>query len=176
MPHYFISLFKLLTLAYRIVQYLKPLAIANNIAQGAICRPDDVLLIFGYLSVTFGRMIDPVDADARQTVLLSLEKRWRATDQLVFIAATFLNPYIKFSPFNTSLPFFSQASIVAALNSLYMRFFGFQPPDGHLDDEYESYLGNKGPFQLLQTQCNQISARAAAKVIHKRMLFSLTVY
>jgi hypothetical protein len=126
-------------------------------------------MIFGYLSVTFGRMINPADAEARQTVLLSLEKRWRSTDQLVFIVSTFLNPFIKFAPFNTTLTFFSQASLVAALTELYVRFFGFRPPDGHIDSEYEHYLKSSGPFQFMDQQCTQVLSRAISKVIYYKL-------
>jgi hypothetical protein len=123
----------------RIVRYLRPLAVAQNITQAANCRPDEVLISFGILSATFGRMSSQEDEAARQTCLQSLEKRWKSTDQVIFIVSALLNPFIQTTPFNTRSQLFATASIVTMLDYLYLRFYGTSAPRGQLLAEYTEY-------------------------------------
>ena len=79
---------------------LEPLAKAANIAQADICRPDQVLLIFGSLIYQYNRMRDvDVDIAGRCAILASLEKRWEKCEQEVYIATTFVNPFVRMDPF-----------------------------------------------------------------------------
>jgi hypothetical protein len=80
--------------------HLEPLAIAANVAQASHTRLDHVLLMLGNL---FRIYSDPsVEEHVQQSLHASLEKRWKAADQPVFILAIFFNPYIRSSCFNQS--------------------------------------------------------------------------
>jgi hypothetical protein len=164
-----IATFLTITDLHRLITYLKPLVIAMNITQ-AMCCLDDVLVTFGILTKTFGRMGNAIDADARTTVLQSLEKRWSATDQLPFIIASILNPFIGLPPFQRSTEnsqyalFFSTVSINTALRALYFRFFGVHADSAKIYKNYQDYLERKGDYQLMQTQIPVIAADARAAV------------
>ncbi|KAF7971231.1 hypothetical protein HWV62_21648 [Athelia sp. TMB] len=80
---------------------LEPLAIAINVAQTGHCRLDQITLTLGNLYHIYS---DPIlDSHLRQGLLASLEKRWAAADQDVFILAAFFNPYIRAAPFSESV-------------------------------------------------------------------------
>jgi hypothetical protein len=83
----------------RIQKILEPLAIAANIAQASHTRLDHVLLMLGNLTRIFTQNLE-FDEDLRLGIIKSLEKRWKKADQDVFIAAVFLNPFIRASLFN----------------------------------------------------------------------------
>ncbi|KAF8491218.1 hypothetical protein F5888DRAFT_1581643, partial [Russula emetica] len=78
----------------RVKNHLEPLVVANNIAQSAHCRLDQVLLMFGLLVMKYTdlKLREPNDATACDAILNSLEMRWANADQDVFIAAVLLNP------------------------------------------------------------------------------------
>ena len=108
------------------------------------------------------------NAEARQTVLDSLEKRWHASDQLVFIMSVLLNPYIKSAVFNTTSPatriFFSVTNVVEAAGFLYYRFFGVAAPPNSIYSNYEDYLKGIGEYKGLKLSCDQVEARAKNEV------------
>ncbi|CCO34210.1 hypothetical protein BN14_08304 [Rhizoctonia solani AG-1 IB] len=71
--------------------YLRPLAIALNVAQAANTRLHHILITLGRLYQIFD---DPsIDPEVRTRVLASLELRWRKADQDAFILAVFFHPY-----------------------------------------------------------------------------------
>ncbi len=77
---------------------LEPLAIAANITQGPTTRLYHVLLTLANLFRIFS---DPtIEVVIRDGVKASLEKRWAAADQDVFIAGVVMNPYIRNSCFS----------------------------------------------------------------------------
>ena len=100
-------------------QHLKPLAVAANITQAAHCRLDTVLLTFGFLVVQYRAMVKAEDLVGCAAILQSLEKRWLAADQDVFIATVIVNPLFQTTPF-ASGPRFIITRIKALLASLYM--------------------------------------------------------
>lgn len=74
-------------------RHLEPLAIAANVTQAAFCCLDTVLLTFGFLVMQYKRMSDEGDRIASHSIISSLEKRWMAADQDIFIAAVIVNPF-----------------------------------------------------------------------------------
>lgn len=108
--------------------HLKPLAIAANIAQGATARLDHVLLTLGNLYRIF--LDEGVDPSVWICIHTSLEKRWKGADQAPFLAAVFLNPYIKHHLFNDCHGQLTFASLHACLRRLLTRVF----PNIELDD------------------------------------------
>ncbi|KAI1781894.1 hypothetical protein LXA43DRAFT_857686, partial [Ganoderma leucocontextum] len=77
---------------------LEPLAVASNVTQGSDTRLDHVLLTLGQLHKVYSG--PDIEERVRDKVLESLERRWKAADQDVFILAIFLNPYIRHHVFN----------------------------------------------------------------------------
>ncbi|RXW12099.1 hypothetical protein EST38_g13755, partial [Candolleomyces aberdarensis] len=72
---------------------LEPLAVAANILQAPNTRLFQVLLTLGNLYRIFS---DPsIGTDVQNAVISSLEKRWAAADQDVFILSVVLNPYVR---------------------------------------------------------------------------------
>lgn len=134
-------------------EHLEPLAIAANITQATHCRLDTVLLTFGYLVIRYQAMAsrsveDPVGCTA---ILNSLEKRWLAADQLVFIAAVIINPFFRTTPF-ASHPRFINARIKALLASLYFRFFRSEAPSMFFDEVHDFLMGS-GQYSELEVTC-----------------------
>lgn len=132
-------------------RHLEPLAIAANITQAAHCRLDTVLLTFGSLVARYRVMLNPEDIVGCTAILKSLEKRWLAADQAVFIAAVIVNPFFWATPFAPS-PRFINAHIKSLLASLYFRFFQSQPPDV-FHSELHDYLMGSGQYRELQSTC-----------------------
>ena len=110
-------------------RHLEPLAVAANITQVTHCRLDTVLLTFGYLIIRYQALVarEAEDAAGRTAILQSLEKRWLAADQPVFIAAVIVNPFFQTSPFAPNSRFIN-ARIKSLLASLYTRFFESETP------------------------------------------------
>ena len=115
-------------------------------------------------------MHDEEDLPARAVLLESLERRWAAADQLPFIMATVLNPWIKLAPFNTDFSatgtFFSPAVIVECLEQLYRRFFGRNAEEGMLYANWSDYItGNpKGIYAFLNQQARHVAIKAKSLV------------
>lgn len=138
-------------------RHLEPLAIAANITQAAHCRLDTVLLTFGSLVARYQAMTGPEDATARTAILNSLEKRWLAADQDVFIATVIVNPFFQASPFAPG-PRFIVARIKTLLSSLYTRFFQSDPPDAFYEEVHE-YLTRTGRYDVLKTICDTYTVK-----------------
>lgn len=103
----------------RIVKQLKPLAIAANLFQAPYCRLDHVLLGLGRLYWFYGSQ--PPDKQlVASKMQKSIEQRWNATDQELFILGLFFNPYIRTKCFNSAtLP---HATLYAILCNAVKRF------------------------------------------------------
>jgi hypothetical protein len=82
-----------LTLFSRIKEILEPLAIANNVTQARYTRLDHIGLALGNLYHIYNT--PSLEAPIRDRILGSLEKRWRAVDQDVFVLAMHLHPWIR---------------------------------------------------------------------------------
>lgn len=137
-------------------RHLEPLAIAANITQAAHCHLDTVLLTFGSLVGLYQTRVSSEDVVGCTAILESLEKRWLAADQDVFVAAVIVNPFFRATPFAPG-PRFSTAHIKSLLASLYFRFFQSQPPSTFYT-ELQEYLIGSGQYRGLESMCNvQIS-------------------
>jgi hypothetical protein len=102
----------------RIQKILEPLAIAANIAQASHTRLDHVLLMLGNLTRIFTKNLE-FDEDLQLGIIKSLEKRWKKADKDVFIAAVFLNPFIRASLFNKAA--LNDVDLHAVLEHVYER-------------------------------------------------------
>ena len=132
-------------------RHLEPLAIAANVTQAAHCRLDTVLLTFGSLIARYQAMVDPEDLVGCTAILQSLEKRWSAADQGVFIAAVIINPFFCASLFAPG-PHFINAHIKSLLASLYSQFFQSQPPNTFYSEVHD-YLMGSGQYRELESMC-----------------------
>jgi hypothetical protein len=90
-----------LTLFSRIKEILEPLAIANNVTQACYTRLDHIGLALGNLYHIYNT--PSLEAPIHDCILGSLEKRWRAADQDVFILAMHLHPWIRGRCFTKTL-------------------------------------------------------------------------
>ena len=73
--------------------------------QAAYTCLDSVLLVFGTLTKEYSVLKDQ-DGDNEgviQTMLDSIKKWWKASDQEIFILAIILNPVLKLTPFAVSV-------------------------------------------------------------------------
>jgi len=107
-------------------------------------------------------MVQPEDAAARDAILNSLEKRWRAADQDVFIATVIVNPFFQASPFSPG-PCFVVVHIKVLLSSLYTRFFKSQPPLNFFTEVYD-YLTRSGCYSVLELICSTYVLRQKSEV------------
>ena len=96
-------------------------------------------------------MVDPEDIVGCTAILKSLEKRWLAADQGVFIAAVIVNPFFRVTPFAPG-PRFINAHIKSLLASLYFRFFQSHPPNT-FHSELHDYLMGSGQYGELESTC-----------------------
>ncbi|KZT31206.1 hypothetical protein SISSUDRAFT_970170, partial [Sistotremastrum suecicum HHB10207 ss-3] len=106
----------------RINHHLTPLAIAANSTQSTFCRLDDVIMTLGALFGQYQAMKDPADLVLVKSIHDSIDKRWAASDQDIFVACALLNPFIRTTPFAKG-PLFTTASIFTLLARLWRRFF-----------------------------------------------------
>jgi hypothetical protein len=142
---------------------LEPLAIAVNVTQSAFCRLDEVLVTFGSLCMTYTGMKshggDPVSC---QAIIDSIEKRWKNSDQVPFIAAIILNPLLKTGAFRPH-PSFTLASIHQSLRSLFTRFF---PGEGlpQLFTDISEYLEGRGAFSPMEEIISELKKLSASDV------------
>jgi hypothetical protein len=73
-------------------EILEPLAIANNVTQARYTRLDHIGLTLGNLYQIYSNL--SIEAPIHDRVLGSLEKRWQAADQDVFILAIHLHSWV----------------------------------------------------------------------------------
>ena len=138
--------------------HLKPLAIAANLTQGAFCRLDEVLMVFGYLFHEFSGLNDPIDNVVKQAVLNSIELRWSKCDQDVFIAAAILNPFVKISPFHR-LQIFTNAGIDDLLSRLWRCFYSCAEPVGFME-EIRNYMHGREYYASMATYGQKVAGNA----------------
>lgn len=132
-------------------RHLEPLAVAVNITQAAHCRLDTVLLTFGFLVVQYRAMVRTEDLIGCAAILKSLEKRWLAADQDVFVATVIVNPLFQTTPFAPS-PRFIVTRIKSLLASLYLRFFQSDAPDTFYTELHDFLMGS-GQYSGLRDTC-----------------------
>jgi hypothetical protein len=56
-------------------------------------------MTFSSLAMQYSKLTDAKDAVIQTALLESIEKRWEASDQTIFIASVILNPFLKIDPF-----------------------------------------------------------------------------
>ncbi|THH08490.1 hypothetical protein EW146_g8974 [Bondarzewia mesenterica] len=108
-----------------IKQCLEPLAVAANITQSDHARLDVIMAAIVNLYWIFSR--PSIDSNVSVAVIASLNKRWKQTDQELFIIAVLLNPYFRRAPFQNGSPFRSFTTLWAIFCRAFMQFFGEQP-------------------------------------------------
>lgn len=122
-------------------QVLEPLAIANNVAQSGHCRLDHITLTLGNLYRIYSN--PELNHVMRQKILGSLEKRWAAADQDIFILAVFFNPYVRQPPFSTSI--LTHAQLFNIAKRTYTRF-NQSEPDLDFLKAFVSYYNNEDDY------------------------------
>ena len=142
--------------------HLEPLAIAANVTQAAFCRLDTVLLTFGFLVMQYQQMTGEADHAASKSIISSLEKRWMAADQDIFVATVIVNPFFRADPFGRH-PRFVVAGIIELLGRLYTRFF-FEEPPHIFNVESRDYLTVAGQYSELRATCLRHKATAQQQV------------
>jgi len=150
-------------------RHLEPLAIAANVTEAAFCRLDTVLLTFGFLVMRYERMSDEGDRIASRSIISSLEKRWMAANQDIFIAAVIVNPFFRAAPFGRH-PRFVVAGIIEFLGRLYLQFFQEVAPQT-FGAEMRDYLTEEGQYTELRATCHRHKISAKQYV---RSLFCLS--
>lgn len=135
----------------RLERHLEPLAVTANTLQATHCRLDTVLLAFGYLVKRYRAMVAPEDLVGCAAILNSIEKRWLAADQRVFIATVIVNPFYRTTVFS-SRQRFTNAYIKHLLASLYSRFFGTPAPD-QFYIELREFLTGTNQYAELDVTC-----------------------
>jgi len=83
------------------------------------------------------------DGDVRAAVIKSLEKRWAAADQEVFIVAVFLNPYIRRQCFSRAV--LTDGELYNMVARVFERLLG-QRPDLDLFKAFMDYSKGHGEF------------------------------
>lgn len=133
---------------------MEPLAIAANVAQAAHCRPDQVLLIFGFLQFRFTELQTELgDTEGTAAVLDSIERRWKKADQAIFVAAVVLNPLYRLEPFR-DLDFLTTAALQRLLGELWKRFYKEDAPH-ELMTGIADYLNWKGRYQCMEERLKE---------------------
>lgn len=141
---------------------LEPLAVAANVTQAAFCRLDTVLLTFGFLIMQYQKMATGGNHIASTAIIASLEKRWMAADQDIFIATVIVNPFFRAVPFARHSRFVV-SGIIILLESLYTRFFQERPPFS-FSTELRDYLRAEGQYSALHATCIRYAAFAEGQV------------
>ena len=138
---------------FSIKTHLGPLALAANILQSSSTHLEHIPLVFAMLYHHFHTLLTAERADedeknASTTVISSAEKRWKAADQDIFLAAIILHPGLKLCPLNPEI--FSYADIYMLFTHVYLCLF----PDtitapSALKEDVKAYLDNTGRFKGL---------------------------
>lgn len=121
-------------------EILEPLAIANNVAQARYTHLDHVGLTLGNLYHIYNN--PSLEAPIRDRVLGSLEKRWHAADQGVFILAMHLHPWIRGSCFAKTL---LRSTLYNMVNNVFCRVFE-EEPNLNLLWEFMDYCDGVGLY------------------------------
>lgn len=144
---------------YSIKEILEPLAIANNVTQATHTRLDHVGLTLGNLYRIYSD--NNLDVTIRDKILGSLEKRWAAADQDIFILAIFLNPYIRRCCFSTAA--LSHADIYDMAEHVYRRVFEEDPGLDFLR-AFMDYYNEEGEYSYDRMKLNMLKAKFDTEV------------
>jgi len=149
--------------------HLEPLAIATNFAQATFYCLDQILLTFRSLIAYYLKLPDVSDPGV-QAIIASIEKQWDKADQEIFIAAVILNPFIKITPFNTSVSLFMNMGIFNLMKYLYTHFFKISESTTEfatncttLLNDVCTYLHGEHQFEGLDGYCKLVEDQAKEK-------------
>ncbi|KAH8983691.1 hypothetical protein EDB86DRAFT_2774868, partial [Lactarius hatsudake] len=132
-----------------IKHHLAPLAVAANITQSSHCHLDEVLMMFASLAMQYSRLTDVDDAGIQKALLESIEKRWEASNQNVFVASMILNPFLKINPFKRDARLISLGVIHTLLSSLWAHFYLSDPCPNELYEEIRHYLSSSDFYSTM---------------------------
>jgi hypothetical protein len=149
---------------YRMKNFLEPLAVASNITQADGARVDIIIITFAFLYHRYSTLHEAEDIKARDAVLASIERRWRKTDQDVFIAGVLLNPFHKARPFRRA-PFSTAAGLYTLLHRLWRRFY-YEDPPAELYAEFRAYSNGAGEFQTMNNFMDGMRVSAEKEVCY----------
>ena len=141
-----------------------------NFTQAAHCRLDEVLIMFGFLTLTYPEMLQGATGDNELmiTVIMdSLERRWGKSDQEVFIAAVILNPMYKTRPFSRTRRF-THAGIYLLLVKLWKHFYPGMDPPVELQGEMMNYLGGLGDYEGMDAW---VQATIQSSILNVSLIF-----
>ncbi|KAF9524441.1 hypothetical protein CPB83DRAFT_869389 [Crepidotus variabilis] len=144
----------------KITKHLEPLARSSCLLQSVYTRLDQVPLVFGSLLWEYSMLKKDVLLSETipmiEVIEKSIEKRWAACDQDVYIAAIILHPLIKMRPFRNIL---NRMDVWALISRLWKRFYPTQPAST-LFKEFSDYLDSTGNFRGLDPYAQQIHTMA----------------
>lgn len=150
-------------MGFSINRTLEPLAIATNILQSDSTRLDTVLLTLGKLHYIFSDEKVFSDAAVRERVTGSLERRWKAAHQEVFIIAVFLNPYLRAGCFNPSNQALTYQGLWNMYRELYTQMMQMEP-DIDIVRAFDEYYNWQGLFSEKAMYLREMQGFAMNKV------------
>src|ERR1700676_4746950 len=118
-------------------EIVKPLAIANNVAQARYTHLDHISLTLGNLYHIYS-----LEAPICDQVLSSLKKQWCAANQDVFILAMHLHPWIQGCCFVKTL---SRSTLYNMVDKVFCRVFE-EEPNLNLLQEFMDYCDGVGLY------------------------------
>ena len=107
--------------------------------QSDSARLDTVLLVLGKLRLIFSDATNCPDPTVRERIIGSLERRWKAAQQDVFIMAIFLNPYLRSRCFNQRNPALTFQGLWAMYKRIYTQMMQAEPDQWVLNAFSEYY-------------------------------------
>ncbi len=120
-------------------------------------------MTFASLAMQYSRLTDAEDAAVQKALLASIEKRWEASDQNVFVASVILNPFLKTNPFKRDARLISLGAIHTLLSDLWTRFYPGDPCPDELYEEIRHYLSSLDFYSTMPGVCQRLKASAASK-------------
>jgi hypothetical protein len=121
-------------------------------------------MTFSSLAMQYSKLTDAEDAVIQTALLESIEKRWEASDQTVFIASVILNPFLKIDPFKRDARLISLGEIHTLLSNLWTHFYPSNPCPDELYEEIRHYLNSSDFYSTMPGVCQRLKASAASKV------------
>ena len=118
------------------------LQIATKALEADAATLDLVLTMLGHLYKHCSQIQDP---KVRKVLTASLEDRWQACNQRIFLLAYMLNPARRLKHLNSTCDFASATNAACLLDMVYEELFGDVPSE--LTDQFVDYLhGGERPF------------------------------
>ena len=147
----------------RVKTILEPLAITANITQAPHTRLDHVLLTLGFWIYSNPEL----DNTVQNVILASIEKRWKAADQDVFITAVFLNLYIRGHYFNHAA--ITEANLYNIIAWVFEQIFS-QKADINMLKAFMDYARSQGEFSSTNMLLDQMAEIHKSEVSNQQRL------